>query len=199
MSVLVGKNAPDFTAQAVFGDNTISSLTLSEYSKGKYTVLFFYPLNFTFVCPSEIIAFNNKLDEFKNRNAQILGISVDSQFSHLAYKGVEPNAGGIGNIAFPLISDLSGNIAREYDVLNAASVALRGAFLIDTNGIVRHQVVNDLPLGRNVDEMLRMLDALQHFEQHGEVCPANWNRGKDAMTPTKEGVASYLAKNTVNQ
>jgi peroxiredoxin 2/4 len=192
MSTLVTKEAPDFTAQAVMADNTINEeFTLSSL-RGKYVVLFFYPLDFTFVCPSEIIAFDKKLAEFKARNVEVVGVSVDSQFSHWAWKNTEPKAGGIGNIQFPLVADLTKNISRNYGVLFDDAVALRGLFLIDKEGIVRHSVINDLPLGRNVDEAIRMVDALQFFEENGEVCPANWHKGDDGMTPSAEGVASYL-------
>jgi peroxiredoxin (alkyl hydroperoxide reductase subunit C) len=194
MSCLVTKPAPDFTAQAVMPDNTIKEdFTLSSL-KGKYVVLFFYPLDFTFVCPSEIIAFNRKLDEFKQRGVEVVGVSVDSQYSHFAWKNTEPRAGGIGNIQFPLVSDLSKNIARDYGVLFEETVALRGLFLIDKKGIVRHCVINDLPLGRDVDEAIRMVDALQFFEAHGEVCPANWHKGDEGMKASSEGVADYLGK-----
>jgi peroxiredoxin (alkyl hydroperoxide reductase subunit C) len=193
MSTLVTKLAPDFTAAAVMPNNTIvEDFKLSDY-KGEYVVLFFYPLDFTFVCPSEIIAFNKKLDEFKARDTQLIGVSVDSQFSHFAWKNTEPKKGGIGNIQFPLVADLSKNISRDYGVLLDDAVALRGLFLIDKEGIVRHAVVNDLPLGRNVDEALRMVDALQFFEKNGEVCPANWNKGDEGMKPSADGVAEYLA------
>lgn len=195
MAVLVGKQAPDFTAQAVVADNSFQELRLSSF-KGKYVLLFFYPLDFTFVCPSEIIAFDHKAAEFKERHCEVLGVSVDSHFSHLAWKKTAIENGGIGNIQYPLVADLTKQIARDYDVLVAdGSVAYRGLFLIDREGVVRHQVVNDLPLGRNVDEALRMLDALQFSEEHGEVCPANWRKGKKAMTASADGVAAYLKAN----
>ena len=192
---LVTKEAPDFTADAVYGDNTIKPLKLSDY-RGKNVVLFFYPLDFTFVCPSEILAFNKKLDEFKKRNTEVIGVSVDSKFTHLAWKNTKLEDGGIGNIQYPLVSDLKKEIASKYGVLfEAAGVAFRGLFLIDTKGNVRHALCNDLPLGRNVDEALRMVDALQFVETHGDqVCPANWKEGDEAMKPTQDGVASYLAK-----
>ena len=191
---LVTKEAPDFTADTVYPDNTIAPLTLSSY-RGKYVVLFFYPLDFTFVCPSEILAFNKKLDEFKKRNAEVIGVSVDSKFTHLAWKNTPVENGGIGNIQYPLVSDLKKEIASKYGVLfEAAGVAFRGLFLIDTKGNVRHALCNDLPLGRNVDEALRMVDALQFTETHGEVCPANWKEGEEGMKPTQEGVASYLSR-----
>lgn len=195
MSVLVGKQAPDFTAQAVLGDNSIeANFNLSSFIKDKYAILFFYPLDFTFVCPSEILAFEHRLDEFKTRNTEVIGVSVDSQFTHLAWKNTPVNNGGLGPVRFPLVADLTKSIARDYDVLINDAVALRGTFLIDRNGVVRHQVVNDLPLGRNVDEAIRMVDALQFFEQYGEVCPAGWNKGKAGMKATPEGVAAYLTE-----
>ncbi len=191
---LVTQQAPDFTANAVMPDNTFGQITLSSF-KGKNVVLFFYPLDFTFVCPSEILAFNKKLDEFKSRNTEVIGVSVDSRFTHLAWKKTPLEDGGIGNIQYPLVEDLNKSIARSYGILFNDSVALRGLFLIDTKGVVRHAVINDLPLGRNVAESLRMVDALQFVETHGDqVCPANWQEGEDAMKPTAEGVASYLAK-----
>jgi peroxiredoxin 2/4 len=193
MSVLVTKEAPNFTAQACLPDNSFKEISLSDF-RGKYTLLFFYPLDFTFVCPSEIIAFDHKVAEFKERNCEVLGVSVDSHFTHHAWRKTAVKDGGIGEISFPLVSDLNNSIARSYDVLLDAGVALRGLFLIDKEGIVRHQVVNDLPLGRNVDEALRVVDALQFTEAHGEVCPANWNKGDAGMTPTADGVASYLTE-----
>jgi len=193
MSSLVTKEAPDFIAQAVMPDNSFAELKLSDY-RGKYVVLFFYPLDFTFVCPSEIIAFDKALDRFHAKNAEVIGVSVDSQYTHLAWKNTSRQDGGIGLINYPLVADLKKNIAREYGVLFDNSVALRGLFLIDKEGIIRHTVINDLSLGRNVDEAMRMLDALQFTEKHGEVCPANWREGDDAMKPTIEGVADYLAK-----
>ncbi|MGO8689212.1 MAG: peroxiredoxin [Thermoguttaceae bacterium] len=193
MSGLVTKPAPDFTATAVMPDNSFQELSLASY-RGKYVVLFFYPLDFTFVCPSEIIAFDKALPKFKKKGAEVLGISVDSHFTHLAWKETPRARGGIGPINYPLVADLSKNIARSYDVLLNDQVALRGLFLIDKQGIVRHALVNDLPLGRNVDEALRILDALQFTEIHGEVCPANWREGEEAMKPTAAGVAEYLGK-----
>lgn len=189
---LVTREAPDFSAQAVMADNSFAELKLSDY-RGKYVVLFFYPLDFTFVCPSEIIAFDKELDEFSKRNCEVLGVSVDSHFTHLAWKKTPRDQGGLGDIQFPLVADLSKDIARDYGVLFEEEVALRGLFLLDKDGIVRHSVVNDMPLGRSVGETLRMLDALQYFEKHGEVCPANWKPGEEAMKPTAEGVAKYLA------
>lgn len=194
MSTLVTKPAPEFRAQTVLADNTIAEKSLSELRGNKYAVVFFYPLDFTFVCPSEIVAFDRKLDEFKKRNCEVIGISVDSQFTHLAWKNTPLEKGGIGNVKFPLVADLTKQISEKYGVLFDGAVALRGLFLIDKAGIVRHAVINDLPLGRNIDEALRMIDALQYHEQHGEVCPANWKKGEAAMKPTQTGVAEYLAK-----
>lgn len=196
MSVLVGKLAPDFTATAVMPNNDIqNNFNLTKYLDGDVGVLFFYPLDFTFVCPTEIIAFNHRLGEFSSRHVKVIAVSVDSQFSHYAWKKTPVTQGGIGNIQMPMVADLDKNISRSYDVLFNESVSLRGSFLIDKNGIVRHQVVNDFPLGRNVDEMLRMVDALMHHEEFGEVCPAGWNKGKDAMKPSAEGVSDYLTSN----
>lgn len=194
MSVLVGQAAPDFTAQAVMPDGSFKELTLSQFL-GKKVVLFFYPLDFTFVCPSEIIAFSNRIADFKERGCEVLGVSVDSHFSHYAWRNTAVENGGIGAIAYPLVADLTKNISRTYDVLTAdGAVAYRGLFLIDDKGVVRHQVVNDLPLGRNVDEALRMVDALTFHEENGEVCPAGWKKGEEGMKANSQGVASYLAK-----
>jgi len=194
MSSLIGKQAPDFKAPAVMADGTINSeFSLAEL-RGKYVVLFFYPLDFTFVCPTEIIEFNRKLEQFKERGAEVVGVSVDSQFTHLAWKNTPVDQGGIGNIQYPLVADLNKQISRDFGVLLDGGVALRGTFLIDREGIVKHAVLNDLGLGRNINESLRMVDALKHHEQYGEVCPANWNKGDDAMKPTSDGVASYLSK-----
>jgi peroxiredoxin (alkyl hydroperoxide reductase subunit C) len=190
---LVTQAAPDFTAQAVMPDNSFAELKLSSY-RGKYVVLFFYPLDFTFVCPSEIIAFDAAIAQFEKKNAQVLGVSVDSHFTHLAWKNTPRKEGGIGPIKYPLVSDLDKSISRSYGVLLEAGIALRGLFLIDKEGKIRHLLVNDLPLGRSVDEALRVLDALQFVEEHGEVCPANWHKGEEAMKPTAAGVATYLAK-----
>jgi peroxiredoxin (alkyl hydroperoxide reductase subunit C) len=189
---LVTKPAPDFTAQAVMADDSFKEVKLSDY-RGKYTLLFFYPLDFTFVCPSEILAFNKELATFKSKNCEVLGVSVDSHFTHWAWRQTDIDKGGIGKIQYPLVSDLNKNISRDYGILVDNSVALRGLFLIDKEGVVRHEIVNDLSLGRSVDEALRMLDALQFTEEHGEVCPANWKEGEDAMKPNAEGVADYLA------
>lgn len=194
MSVLVAKPAPDFKSVAVFADNEMKELSLADY-RGKYVVLFFYPLDFTFVCPSELIAFDRRLPEFEERNVAVIGVSVDSQFTHLAWKNTAVERGGIGQVRFPMVADLNKSIARDYDVLLDGQVALRGSFLIDRDGIVQHQVVNNLPLGRDIDEMLRVVDALRFTEEHGEVCPAGWSKGKEGMKGSPEGVAEYLAKN----
>ncbi len=190
---LVTKQAPEFEAEAVMPDNSFANLSLSSY-RGKYVLVFFYPLDFTFVCPSEILAFNKQLDAFKAKNCEVLGISVDSVYTHLAWKNTPVDQGGIGPVQFPLISDISKSISTNYGVLLEDGVALRGLFLVDKEGVIRHQLINDLPLGRNVDEALRVIDALQFFEEHGDVCPANWRPGEEAMKPTPEGVADYLAK-----
>lgn len=193
MSSLVTKKAPEFTATAVMEDGSFKDISLSDY-KGKQVLLYFYPLDFTFVCPSEILAFNKKVGEFKERGVQLLGCSIDSHFSHFAWRNTPVEKGGIGEIDYPLIADVSKNIARDFGVLFNEEVALRGLFLIDGEGVVRHSTINDLPLGRNVEEALRVVDALQFHEENGEVCPANWKKGEEAMKPTAEGVASYLAK-----
>ncbi len=199
MSVLVGKKAPDFTASAVMPNNEINNkFNLYSHIKGKIGLLFFYPLDFTFVCPSEIISFANRLDDFRERNAEVIAVSVDSQYTHLAWKNTEINKGGIGDIKYPMVADLTKNIARDYDVLIDESVALRGTFLIDQEGIVRHQLINDLPLGRNVDEALRMIDALKFFQENGEVCPAGWSKGKKGMKANAKGVAEYLEHNSTS-
>jgi peroxiredoxin (alkyl hydroperoxide reductase subunit C) len=192
MKPLVTNEAPDFTATAVMPDNTFNEEFKLSDMRGKYILLFFYPLDFTFVCPSEILAFNSAVEQFKEKNCEVVGVSVDSHFSHLAWKNTAINEGGIGNVQFPLVADLDKSIAKNYGVLFNGAIALRGLYLIDKEGIIRHQVVNDLPLGRSVSEAMRMLDAIQFTEEHGEVCPANWNKGDDAMEPTAEGVARYL-------
>ena len=210
--MLVTKPAPDFTAEAVMGDNTIKEISLADF-KGKKVVLFFYPIDFTFVWPTEIIAFDSRLVEFEKRNVQVLGCSIDSKWSHLAWKNTEVNKGGIGNIKYPLIADITKSIARDYDVLMGAAdatvitdddqrettvdgdITLRGSFLIDEDGGVRHELRNDEPLGRNIDDMLRMVDVLAHHQEFGDVCPAGWQKGDDAMQDNPESVASYLSKN----
>jgi peroxiredoxin (alkyl hydroperoxide reductase subunit C) len=196
VSVLVNKPAPDFTATAVMGDGSIKEGFKLSDLKGKYVVLFFYPLDFTFVCPSEIIAHDHRLKEFHDKGAEIVGVSIDSQFSHYAWRNTPVNNGGIGEIGFPLVADVKHEIVQAYDVEHEAGVALRGSFLIDKDGIVQSQIVNNLPLGRNVDEMLRLLDALQFSEEHGEVCPAGWKKGDEGMKPDAAGVADYLSKHS---
>ncbi|MEI6275173.1 MAG: peroxiredoxin [Prolixibacteraceae bacterium] len=209
MCTLVGKKAPSFKAVAVVnGNDMVSDFSLEQFVGNKYVIFFFYPLDFTFVCPTEILAFQEKLAEFEKRNVAVVGCSVDSEFSHWAWLNTEKNNGGIKGVKFPLVADLTKTIAENYGVLAGeyqvndegesafvgAPVAYRGLFLIDKKGVVRHQLVNDLPLGRNVDEAIRMVDALAHFEEYGEVCPANWKEGDDAMKASAEGVASYLSK-----
>lgn len=199
MSVLVGRKAPDFTASAVMPDGSIKeNFKLSDY-RGKYVVLFFWPLDFTFVCPSEIIAHDHRLKGFGERGVQLIGVSIDSQFTHHAWRKTQPKSGGIGEVGFPMVADVSHAIMNAYGIAHPeAGVAMRASFLIDKNGVVQHQVVNNLPLGREVDEMLRMVDALQFHEEHGEVCPAGWQKGQAGMKPTAEGVAKYLEKNAAN-
>ena len=196
MTHLIGKQAPEFTAPAIMGDNSINeSFSLAEYKGKKDVVLFFYPLDFTFVCPTEIIDFDRKLEQFKEKGVEVVGVSVDSQFSHLAWKNTPVENGGIGKVRYPLVADLNKTISKDYGVLlDDAGIALRGTFLINKEGIVKAAVLNDPSLGRNMDETLRMVDAMHHVEQYGEVCPANWSEGDDAMKPTAEGVAGYLSK-----
>ena len=197
MAVLVGRPAPDFTAAAVTGSGEIiENFNLAETIKGKKAVVFFYPLDFTFVCPSELIAFDHRYQEFADRGVEVIGVSIDSQFSHNAWRNTAINDGGIGTVKYPLVADVKHEICQAYDVEHPdAGVAFRGSFLIDEDGLVRHQVVNDLPLGRNIDEMLRMIDALAFHQEHGEVCPAGWNRGDSGMKDTPDGVAAYLSEN----
>ena len=209
MKSLIGQFAPAFVAPAVVdGDKIIENFSMEQYLDKKYVVLFFYPMDFTFVCPTELIAFPEKLAEFDKRNTVVIGCSVDSKFSHLAWLNTDRNKGGIKGVTYPLVADFSKTIAMNYGVLagdfewtdseemafDGEPVAYRGLFLIDKKGIIRHLLINDLPLGRSVDEAIRMVDALQHFEEFGEVCPANWSKGKDAMKPTGDGVADYLSK-----
>ncbi|BFM06311.1 peroxiredoxin [Halioxenophilus aromaticivorans] len=196
MGVLVGKPAPDFTAPAVLGSGEIvEDFNLAETIKGKKAVIFFYPLDFTFVCPSELLAHNSRMAEFKKRGVEVIGVSIDSHWTHNAWRNTPVDNGGIGAVEFTLVADITHSICQAYDVESAGGVAFRGSFLIDGEGNVRHQVVNDLPLGRNVDEMLRMVDALAFHEEHGEVCPAGWKEGDAGMSANPEGVASYLAAN----
>ncbi len=196
MSVLVGKPAPDFTAPAVLPSGEIvEDFKLSDL-QGNYTVLFFWPLDFTFVCPTEILAHNRRMEDFTHRGVNVVGVSIDSQFTHFAWRTTPVKAGGIGQVQFPMVADVKHDITRAFGIEHPdAGVAMRASFLIDRDGMVQHQVVNNLPLGRNVDEMLRMVDALQFTEEHGEVCPAGWNKGDEGMRPTTDGVADYLAAN----
>ncbi len=197
MPVLVGRNAPDFTAAAVLSDGEIvNNLQLSEVIKDKYALVFFYPLDFTFVCPSELISLNRRMDEFKKRGVEVFGVSIDSQFTHNAWRNTPVSQGGIGALDYTLVADVDHSICQSYGVEHPeAGVAFRGTFLIDSKGVVRSQVVNDLPLGRDIDELLRLVDALQHHEEHGEVCPAGWRKGEQGMQATPAGVASYLTEN----
>jgi len=196
MAVLVGQPAPDFTAPAVLGNGEISnSFNLADTIKGKKAVVFFYPLDFTFVCPSELLSFDNRKQEFEKRNVEVIGVSIDSHWTHNAWRNTPVDQGGIGPVKYTLVADMKHEICQAYDVESPGGVAFRGSFLIDEDGIVRHQVVNDLPLGRNIDEMLRMVDALSFHQEHGEVCPAGWKEGDQGMKANPEGVASYLSDN----
>lgn len=196
MCTLVTKKAPDFTANAVLGDNTIvDNFNLYQNIGDKGAVIFFYPLDFTFVCPSELIAFDHRLKEFKDRGINVIGVSVDSHFTHLAWKNTPVDRGGIGKVGYPLVADLDKSIAQNFGVLLDAGIALRGSFLLDKDGTVRHAVINDLPLGRNIDEMIRVVDAMLFTNEYGEVCPAGWNKGDKGMKANPEGVAEYLAGN----
>ena len=200
MSVLVGKPAPDFTVPAVLGDGQIvDEYNFSRQTSGKYAVLVFYPLDFTFVCPTELIALDHRMDEFTSRGVEVVAISIDSHFTHNAWRNTPINEGGIGAVRYTMAADMAHSIAKDYDVeADAPAVAYRGSFLIDKEGTVRHQVVNDLPLGRNMDELIRMVDALQFFEENGEVCPAGWSKGDSGMNASPEGVANYLGENADN-
>ncbi len=195
MSVLVTKQAPDFTATAVMPDGTIKeNFTLSSL-KGKYVVLFFWPLDFTFVCPTEIVAHDHRMEEFKKRGVELVGVSIDSEYAHYSWRNIPVAEGGIGPVQFPMVADMKREITKAYDIEHPEGTALRASFLIDKEGIVQHQVVNNKPLGRNVDEMLRMVDALQFTEESGEVCPVGWHKGEVGMKETADSVAGYLAKN----
>ncbi|KAB0508358.1 peroxiredoxin [Pseudomonas lini] len=195
MSVLVGKQAPDFTVPAVLGNGEIvDSYTLSSAIKGKYGLVFFYPLDFTFVCPSELIALDNRMGDFAERNVEVVAVSIDSHFTHNAWRNTPVNNGGIGQVRYTMAADIKQEIMKAYDVQSADGVAFRGAFLIDDKGVVRSQIINDLPLGRNMEELIRLVDALQFHEAHGEVCPANWKKGDKGMTASTEGVAAYLTE-----
>ena len=198
MSVLVGKQAPDFTVPAVLGNGDIvDSFSFSDATKGKYAVVVFYPLDFTFVCPSELIALDHRMDDFTSRGVEVIAVSIDSHFTHNAWRNTAINDGGIGPVRYTMAADMAHTIVKDYDVeADSPAVAYRGSFLIDKAGMVRHQVVNDLPLGRNIDEMLRMVDALQFHEEHGEVCPAGWNKGDSGMDASPAGVAAYLSENS---
>lgn len=195
--VLVTRQAPDFTSSAVLGNGEIvDNFNFKKHIEGKAAVLFFYPLDFTFVCPSELIAFDHRYEEFKKRGVEVVGVSIDSQFTHNAWRNTPTENGGIGAVKYALAADVKHEIAKAYGIEHPEEgVALRASFLIDKNGVVRHQIVNDLPLGRNIDEMLRMVDALQFHEEHGEVCPAQWEKGKEGMKDNPEGVAKYLKQN----
>lgn len=195
MTVLVGRQVPDFTVPAVLGNGEIvSQFNLYQYIKGKHAVVFFYPLDFTFVCPSELIALDHRMAEFKERNVEVVSVSIDSQFAHNAYRNTPVNQGGIGPVKYTMAADVTHSICQSFGVEHpAAGVALRAAFIIDAQGLVRSQIVNDLPIGRNVDEILRTIDAIQFFEQHGEVCPAGWKKGEAGMKASPQGVAAYLA------
>jgi peroxiredoxin (alkyl hydroperoxide reductase subunit C) len=193
MSVLVTKEAPGFCAKAILPNGSFADVSLKDY-RGKYVVLFFYPLDFTFVCPTEIIAFSEAAGQFESLGVQVLGCSVDSHYTHLAWRNTPRKEGGLGQISYPLVADLDKKIAEAYGVLLPGGIALRGLFLIDREGIVRHQVVNDLPLGRSVDEAMRMVKALQHFEKNGEVCPANWKEGAATMKPDPQGSKAFFSK-----
>jgi peroxiredoxin 2/4 len=196
MGVLVGKPAPDFTCAAVLGNGEIvDEFTLSETIKGKYALIFFYPLDFTFVCPSELIALDHRVAKFKELGVEVIGVSIDSQFTHNAWRNTPVDKGGIGPVGYTLAADVRHDICRAYDVEADGGVAFRGAFLIDDKGVVRSQIVNDLPLGRNIDELVRLVEALQFHEEHGEVCPAGWNKGDKGMNASPDGVAAYLSEN----
>lgn len=196
MAVLVGKPAPDFTVPAVLADGRIDeAFNLADALAGKYGLLFFYPLDFTFVCPSELIALEHRIDAFRERDVEVIGISIDSHFSHSAWRRTPVEQGGIGPVRFTLAADLTREITRAYDVQAEGGMALRAAFIIDRDGVVRSQLINDLPVGRNIDELLRLVDALQFHEQHGELCPAGWQRGDAGMTPSVQGVENYLSEN----
>lgn len=196
MAILVGRKAPEIKAAAVLGNGAIQdNFCLTDVIKGKYGLIFFYPLDFTFVCPSELIALNHKLDEFKKRNVEVIGVSIDSQFTHNAWRNTPVEKGGIGQVGYTLVADVNHATCRAYGVEHpVAEVALRAAFLIDKEGVVRSQIVNDLPIGRNIEELIRLVDALQFHEENGEVCPANWQKGKAGMKASSEGVSNYLAE-----
>lgn len=197
MSTLIGDKAPDFTVPAVLGNGEIvNEFSFSKHTKGKYAVLFFYPLDFTFVCPSELIALDKRFEDFKNRNAEVIGISIDSHYTHNAWRNTSIQDGGIGPVKFTLAADINHSVCRAYDIEHPeAGVALRGAFIIDVNGIVRAQLVNDLPIGRNIDELIRLVDAVHYHSEHGDVCPAGWKPGNNSMKASPEGVSEFLTEN----
>ena len=196
---IIGEVAPDFTCAAVLADGSIvNDFNFRTFTKNKYAILFFYPLDFTFVCPSEIIAFHNRINDFKSRNVEVVGVSIDSHFTHSAWRNTPVQQGGIGKIGYPLVADIKHSVCKAYGVESKEGVAYRGSFLIDKSGVVRHLVINDLSLGRNIDETLRMVDALQYSELHGEVCPAGWEKGKEAMKANSNSVAEYLSKNSTS-
>ncbi|WP_166269379.1 peroxiredoxin [Marinobacter caseinilyticus] len=196
MGVLVGKPAPDFTVPAVMGDGTIvDEYNLAEAIEGKPAILFFYPLDFTFVCPSELIALNKRMDAFEERGVEVISVSIDSHFTHNAWRNTPEDKGGIGKVRYTMAADMNHDIAKAFDVESEGGMAFRGAFLIDKKGVVRSQIINDLPLGRNIDELVRLVDALQFHEEHGEVCPAGWTKGDKGMDASPEGVAKYLSEN----
>jgi len=199
MSVLVGKPAPDFTCSAVLGNGDIvDGFNLTETIKGKIGLVFFYPLDFTFVCPSELLAVDHRMAKFKELGVEVIGVSIDSHFTHNAWRNTSVNNGGIGEVGYTLAADINHDICRAYDVESADGVAFRGAFIIDKEGVVRSQTVNDLPLGRNFDDFIRVIEALQFHEEHGEVCPAGWSKGDKGMDASPEGVAAYLSENADN-
>jgi len=200
MATLVGRKAPDFTCAAVLGNGEITNkFKFSETTAGKYALIFFYPLDFTFVCPSELIALHNRMQQFKEKNVEVIAVSIDSQFTHLAWRNTPINQGGIGKVSYIMAADVNHRICQAYGVEHPeAGVAFRAAILIDKNGVVRSEIVNDLPIGRDMDEILRLVDAIQHNEAHGEVCPAGWKKGETAMKASPDGVAAYLADNATN-
>jgi len=196
--MFIAKNAPDFKADALMPDGTFNQISMSQFKQQSYVVLFFYPLDFTFVCPSEIIAFSKRIEDFRSRNTEIIGVSVDSKFTHHAWTNTAIENGGVGKITFPLVSDISKDISRDYDVLFNNAVSVRATVIIDKEGVIRHYSLNDLSLGRNVNEFVRLIDALQHNEKYGEVCPAGWRKGSEAIKPTTEGIKKYLKENASN-
>ena len=193
MSVLVGKTAPDFVLNAVYGNNEIKALNLLDY-RGRYALLFFYPLDFTFVCPSELIALDHRLAEFAKRNTEVIAVSIDSEYTHLAWKNTPINQGGIGQVGYPLVADIKRSLCQTYGVEDTDGTALRASFLIDRAGVVQHQSVNNASLGRNIDDLLRLIDALQFNEEHGDACPAGWQKGDAGIVQSPDGVAGYLAE-----